>query len=515
MHFKITKYHRSCLWTVVLLLCIGCRSYGFNSHPSLNRNAKHSFLSAPSPSVDRRHRASDSNLLNLHHGLARETAGFGCRPSIVSSAAASSVEESQKSGFFEMVKRRKWWLVAILGGFSIHRSGFNPFSGLNLTRAMLVKFAKIYGLMYVLAAIVTNVQSRKRQAIDATSEWQRYAKNPGARGQAIMTLSTKQLLFITAARILSIVGKKSKADSLRKYAGQKFSNGILKLGPLYIKLGQIVSCRPGLLGKEWADALEDLQDRVPARKGQDALDLAYSALDGGKEEFDRVFTDFDSTPIAAASLGQVHRAKLRENGNEVALKVQRPFLKLIYDQDFALLTTIAKWIDKFAKAGKVGGVESSWTQIFSDAEEILYREIDYRDEADNQIRFAKDFGIGIGGVAAGDSTALARNNEPLPSAAEWLRTPYVYSDISNKQLLVQEYVPSFKVTDNEKLDAANVSEEDRVKLADDLARAYLRQFCSNLFFSTDPHPGKSEKSIPSATIIYLVIFCATIICFVG
>ena len=254
-------------------------------------------------------------------------------------------------------------------------------------------------------------------------------------------------------------------------------------------MGQIVSCRKGLLGEEWVNSLAKLQDRVPARSGQDALDLAYSAFEGGEEEFHRIFTDFDSSPLAAASLGQVHRAILRENGNEIAIKVQRPHLRLIYDQDFKLLTKVAKLIDKLPSNNKnVGGIESSWTKIISDAEMILYREIDYRDEASNAVRFAENFGLGMGGKATA-TTILARNNETLPSAADWLRTPYIYTELSNEQILVQEYVPSIKVTDKAKLDAANVTQEERFKLADDLARAYLRQFCSNLFFSTDPHPG--------------------------
>ena len=122
--------------------------------------------------------------------------------------------------------------------------------------------------------------------------------------------------------------------------------------------------------------MADLQDRVPARTGQDALDLAYATLEGGKEEFDQLFVDFDSTPLAAASLGQVHRAKLRSNNDEVAVKVQRPYLRQIYDQDFVLLTTIAQFMDRLPGTSKnVGGVESSWKQIFVDAEDILYREI--------------------------------------------------------------------------------------------------------------------------------------------
>jgi len=250
-------------------------------------------------------------------------------------------------------------------------------------------------------------------------------------------------------------------------------------------MGQIVSCRQGLLGVEWIDSLAELQDRVPARTGQNALDLVYSAFKGGKDEFDQLFVDFDPYPLAAASLGQVHRAKLRENGNEIAIKVQRPHLRLIYDQDFKFLTTIAKFIDKLPSTSKnVGGIESSWTKIFSDAEDILYGEIDYRDEASNAVRFAEQFGLGMGGTAK-PTTVLARNNKPMPSAADWLRTPYIYTNLSNEQILVQEYVPSSKVTEL----GEEITQEERYKLADDLARVYLRQFCSNLFFNTDPHPG--------------------------
>ena len=422
----------------------------------------------------------------------------GRRLTVASSSLQSAPDKiSSKSGLFQSAKKQTWTIPIILASiisFSL--------SGRQLSKTTFLNFAKIFGAFSLISAFMANIKTRQRQSEDATSEWQRYAQNPGSRGRAIMVLMTKQLCLIVAAKIASLFGKKSskRAASLRQYAGRKFSNGILKLGPLYIKLGQIVSCRPGLLGEEWVDALSDLQDKVPARTGQNAMELVYSALDGGKEEFDQLFQDFDSTPLAAASLGQVHRAKLRKNGNEVALKVQRPHLKQIYDQDFALLTTIAKWMDRLSRSGaKVGGVESSWTGIFADAESILYREIDYRDEAENAARFAKDFGLGIGGTSNPESTSLARNNETLPDAAEWLRTPYIYTDLSNERILVQEYVPSFKVTDEAKLDEANVSQEDRIKLADDLARAYLRQFCSNLFFSTDPHPGNIGVELVPAT----------------
>ena len=150
--------------------------------------------------------------------------------------------------------------------------------------------------------------------------------------------------------------------------------------------------------------------------------------------------DFDDVPLAAASLGQVHKARLRSTNESVAIKIQRARLRDIYDKDLALMKKIAKIADSLGKAGRVGGIEQSWEGIFSDAETILYREIDYRDEAENAIRFANDFGIGLGGVPV-ESTAKGLDGKKLPSAAEWMRTPYTYAELSSEKFLVMEYVP--------------------------------------------------------------------------
>lgn len=347
---------------------------------------------------------------------------------------------------------------------------------------------QVLATVWSIALIASQNRVKKRQARMATSEWSRYAQYPAARGRAIMWLMVQQALIILASQIV-----RPRRSSIRQYAGEHFADSLLKLGPLYIKLGQIISCRKNLLGPEWIDAMATLQDKVPASTGQEALELAYSSLDGGQMEFEELFSDFDATPLAAASLGQVHKATLRSNGEIVAVKIQRPSLRKIYDQDLEFLTTIAQAMDKLPSRSKnVGGVASSWRKIFQDAEEILYREIDYRDEASNAVRFAEDLGLTVGGNPI-KPMARARNNQTLPSAAEWIRTPYVYQNVSNERLLVMEYVPSIKVTNQAKLLQANITALEQADLADALARAYLRQFCCNLFFSTDPHPGKLGK----------------------
>ena len=120
---------------------------------------------------------------------------------------------------------------------------------------------------------------------------------------------------------------------IREHSGKKLADGLLKLGPLYIKIGQIVSCRDKLLPDEWKKALEPLQDPVPAKSRKEAYELAYQAYDGssgslsGATKFNETFSYFDDVPLAAASLGQVHRATLRSNNATVAIKLQRSRLR--------------------------------------------------------------------------------------------------------------------------------------------------------------------------------------------
>lgn len=342
---------------------------------------------------------------------------------------------------------------------------------------------------------------QQRQTIDPTSEWERYAQYPVARTMAIFQIFLFQMVPISLRiivlqqlqKVMTRIIDPSLKDRYeirivqwKERMGQIFANGLLQLGPLYIKMGQILSCRENLLPKEWKYAMERLQDQVPAQTGTKAQQLAETIWPSDRlESFHDTFINVDWTPIAAASLGQVHTATLRSTNERVALKLQRPKLRTIYDNDLQLLKKIATTVDRFfgSSAGSVGGISQSWTSIFSDAEDILYREIDYRIEGQNAIRFANDFGLTKGGLPATTTTTTvtSRDGEPLPSAASWLRTPYVYDTLSTEQILVMEYVPSIKISALEKLHQANVTTTDREYLADCLGRSYLRQFCCNKF----------------------------------
>ena len=238
----------------------------------------------------------------------------------------------------------------------------------------------VKSIIYVGLAIVTfiniveTIMARNRQKLDATSEWGRYADKPAARGMALSILMMRLTPYTVLPTILEKVSgnkrgkddddyggyntkeeyESSKAHNLRNRGGQLFADGLLRLGPLYIKIGQILSCRENLFPKEWISAMEKLQDRVPAKSGEHAWSLAYEACPGGKAGFHQRFTDFDDVPLAAASLGQVHKARLRKSGERVAIKIQRPRLRDIYDKDLALMKKIAKVVDSVGKAGQVG-----------------------------------------------------------------------------------------------------------------------------------------------------------------
>jgi len=319
---------------------------------------------------------------------------------------------------------------------------------------------------------------QKRQSRDATSEWGRYAKNPVRRSYACTLLTFRLLPYMLGSRILP----SKYARKFRISSGKILAEGLLRLGPLYIKIGQILSCRENLLPKEWISALERLQDCVPSKSGNDAVELAYESF-GDKETFHKVLSHFDDVPLAAASLGQVHKGVLRETNQTVAIKLQRQNLRLLYDKDLALMRKLASSGDKFVSKISKNRSNQNYTEIFMDAQNILYKEIDYRIEAQNTIRFADGFGIGFGGKT------VTLDNDKLPSAASWLRVPLVYEKYSTEKLLIMEYVPSIKINNRVALQEAKVSDEDLEFLASSLARCYLRQFCSNLFFSTDPHPG--------------------------
>ena len=209
--------------------------------------------------------------------------------------------------------------------------------------------------------------------------------------------------------------------------------GLLRLGPTFIKIGQQFSTRVDVLSKPFIKELEKLQDRVPPFPTPMAKQIVEEEL--GKPIED-VYDDFADEALAAASLGQVHLAKLKATGEQVIVKVQRPGLKEIFDIDLKNLRVIAQWLQKVDP--KTDGAARDWVAIFDETARCLYDEVDYMNEAKN----AKDFAAQFAGT-------------------DWIKVPRVYEQYTAKRTMCMEYAPATKINDLDALQKMGVDPEDR------------------------------------------------------
>jgi len=266
--------------------------------------------------------------------------------------------------------------------------------------------------------------------------------------------------------VLPRIGLRRLAERTRAARMRRFARGFhvlaVDLGGLMIKVGQYMSSRLDVLPPEITKELEGLQDEVPPVPF--AAIRTFAELELGAP-LDRIFTDVTDTPVAAASLGQAHRARLgpidsADTGlDAVVLKVQRPGIDLIVDVDLAALRKVGGWLSH---------VRLVYTRVDAPAlvEEFAatsLEEIDYLHEASNSERFAEDF--------AGDD----RVGVP---AVVWERT--------TRRVLTLEDVTAIKITDVEALAAAGI---DPAEVAPVFAEVMFDQLFTNGFFHADPHPG--------------------------
>jgi len=245
-------------------------------------------------------------------------------------------------------------------------------------------------------------------------------------------------------------------ETAKTEAATFIRDGLLRLGPTFVKLGQVCSTRTDVLPTEYCEILKTLQDDVPGFSGKRAKDIITKEL--GKP-VNQVFKNFSEKPLAAASLGQVHTAIYK--GEKVAIKVQRAGLKELFDVDLKNLKKLAELLDKFDP--KTDGADRDWVSIYEESERLLYLEIDYINEASNAERFAKDF-----------------------SEIDYVRVPNVYREVSTPRVLTMEFIESFKLTNIERVEKLGL---DREVLAKRTADAFLKQIIETGYFHCDPHPG--------------------------
>lgn len=243
---------------------------------------------------------------------------------------------------------------------------------------------------------------------------------------------------------------------------------LLSLGPTFIKVGQLFSTRADLFPVEYVEELSKLQDEVPAFPYEQVIAIIESDF---HKPLSALFQSFDPVPIAAASLGQVHKAQLH-SGEEVVVKIQRPGLKQLFTIDLAILKRIAQYFQNHPRWGK----GRDWAGIYEECCRILWLETDYLNEGRNADTFRRNF----------------RN-------ASWVKVPRVYWGQTSPRVVTLEYLPGIKISHYEAIEAAGL---DRKILAQLGARAYLQQLLNDGFFHADPHPGNLAVSSDGALIFY-------------
>jgi ubiquinone biosynthesis protein len=236
---------------------------------------------------------------------------------------------------------------------------------------------------------------------------------------------------------------------------EELATDLEKLGPTFIKLGQLLSTRGDLLPPPYLEALSRLQDRVAPFPYEEIERIVSGELG---VRISKAFAEFDPTPIAAASLAQVHRAYLRD-GSAVVVKVQRPNIREQIVEDLEALAEVAHFLDGHSELGK----RYEFENMLVDLRKSLLHELDFSLEANNM-------------------NALGRNLSEFESIV----IPEPISDFCTTRVLTMEYIHGKKITS---LSPLRLLEIDGPGLADQLFHAYLKQILIDGLFHADPHPG--------------------------
>ncbi|MEH2449162.1 MAG: AarF/ABC1/UbiB kinase family protein [Nostoc sp.] len=229
---------------------------------------------------------------------------------------------------------------------------------------------------------------------------------------------------------------------------------LTQLGPAYIKIGQALSTRPDLVPPVYLEELTKLQDQLPPFANEIAYQFIKEELGAPPEE---VYAELSAQPIAAASLGQVYKGKLK-TGEEVAVKVQRPDLREGITIDLYILRNLAAWVQK-----KVKRVRSDLVGILDELGDRIFEEMDYIHEGENAERFFELYGH-----------------------IKDVYIPQIYWEYTNRRVLTMEWINGTKLTQTKEISAQGIDARYLIEVG---VQCSLRQLLEHGFFHADPHPG--------------------------
>ena len=275
-----------------------------------------------------------------------------------------------------------------------------------------------------------------------------------------VALSVFHQRWVRAFVRLATVGR-----SLDAPRGVRLRQGLERLGPIFVKFGQVLSTRRDLIPLDVADELAKLQDRVPPFPAAESRALVERAF--GKP-IDAVFSSFDAEPVASASIAQVHFAVLKD-GREVAVKVLRPGMLTVIDQDLTLLHTLARWVDRLSADGK----RLKPREVVAEFDTYLHDELDLVREAAN-------------------ATQLRRNMQGL----NLVLVPEMVWEHCTPSVMVMQRMTGVPISQIDRIREAGV---DIKTLARDGVTIFFTQVFRDGFFHADMHPGNIQVSLDPAT----------------
>jgi len=280
-----------------------------------------------------------------------------------------------------------------------------------------------------------------------------YRKNPKRLFKRLWQTLIPIFAYIFFIGLDKITGK-LKSESQARYRAKQLTNLLVELGPAFVKAGQALSTRPDIIPVVLLEELSQLQDQLPGFSGDKAMELIEEDLNKNIKD---IFLEINKEPISAASLGQVHKAILK-NGEVVAVKVQRPGLREQITLDLYIVRNIAIWLKN-----NIGLIRSDLVALIDELGKRVFEEMDYINEAENAEKFR----------------VMHQKNDKIA-------VPKIYNEITSRRVLTMEWIEGTKLTNLDEVKKLGI---DPDKMIDIGVQCSLEQLLEHGFFHADPHPG--------------------------
>ena len=280
-----------------------------------------------------------------------------------------------------------------------------------------------------------------------------YQKNPSRLFKRLWQTLIPIFVYIISVGWDKLTGQLKK-ESKARFRAKQLTNLLVELGPAFVKAGQALSTRPDIIPVILLEELSELQDQLPGFDGNKAMELIEEDLN---KKIDEIFLTIDKDPISAASLGQVHKAVLK-NKEIVAVKVQRPGLREQITLDLYIVRNIANWLKN-----NVGLIRSDLVALIDELGKRVFEEMDYLNEAENAEKFRN----------------LHLHNSKIA-------VPKIYKETTSRRVLTMEWIDGTKLTNLEGVKNLGIDPDEMIEIG---VQCSLEQLLEHGFFHADPHPG--------------------------